>query len=42
MKSADHRTVFIIDDDRGMRAAIQDLVESVGRAPSPLRLAKSF
>jgi FixJ family two-component response regulator len=30
MKSADHRTVFIIDDDRGMRAAIQDLVESVG------------
>jgi len=30
MKSADPRTVFIIDDDRGMRAAIQDLVESVG------------
>jgi len=30
MKSADHRTVFIIDDDRGMRAAIQDLVESIG------------
>jgi len=30
MKSVDHRTVFIIDDDRGMRAAIQDLVESVG------------
>ena len=30
MKSANHRTVFIIDDDRGMRAAIQDLVESVG------------
>ena len=23
-------TVFIVDDDRGMRAAIQDLVESVG------------
>ena len=30
MKAADGRTVFIIDDDRGMRAAIQDLVESIG------------
>ena len=30
MKSAAGRTVFIIDDDRGMRQAIQDLVESVG------------
>jgi FixJ family two-component response regulator len=30
MKSAVVPTVFIIDDDRGMRAAIQDLVESVG------------
>ena len=30
MKSAARRTVFIIDDDRGMRQAIQDLVESVG------------
>jgi FixJ family two-component response regulator len=30
MKSAAIPTVFIIDDDRGMRAAIQDLVESVG------------
>ena len=30
MKSAAVRTVFIIDDDRGMRAAIQDLVESIG------------
>jgi len=30
MKSAAVRTVFIIDDDRGMRQAIQDLVESVG------------
>jgi hypothetical protein len=27
MKSADHRTVFIIDDDGGMRAAIKDLVQ---------------
>src|ERR1700756_3676047 len=30
MKSAGIRNVFIIDDDRGMRQAIQDLVESVG------------
>jgi FixJ family two-component response regulator len=30
MKSATVPTVFIIDDDRGMRQAIQDLVESVG------------
>jgi FixJ family two-component response regulator len=30
MKSAAVPTVFIIDDDRGMRQAIQDLVESVG------------
>jgi FixJ family two-component response regulator len=30
MKSAGTPTVFVIDDDRGMRQAIQDLVESVG------------
>jgi FixJ family two-component response regulator len=30
MKSAPVPTVFIIDDDRGMRQAIHDLVESVG------------
>lgn len=30
MKSAAVPTVFIIDDDRGMRQSIQDLVESVG------------
>jgi FixJ family two-component response regulator len=30
MKSADVPTVFIVEDDRGMRQAIQDLVESVG------------
>src|SRR5690349_18333896 len=30
MKSAAVPTVFIIDDDRSMRQAIQDLVESVG------------
>jgi FixJ family two-component response regulator len=36
MKSEAVPTVFIIDDDRGMRQAIQDLVESVGL------LAESF
>ena len=30
MKSAALPTVFIIDDDKGMRQAIEDLVESVG------------
>ena len=30
MKSAGIQTVFIVDDDRSMRQAIQDLVESVG------------
>ena len=30
MKSADVPTVFIVEDDRGMRQAIQNLVESVG------------
>jgi FixJ family two-component response regulator len=30
MKPAAVPTVFIIDDDRGMRQAVQDLVESVG------------
>jgi len=30
MKSAGVPTVFIIDDDRGVRESIQDLVESVG------------
>ena len=30
MKAAAGPTVFIVDDDRGMRQAVQDLVESVG------------
>lgn len=30
MKSAPVPTVFIVDDDRGMRQSIQDLVESIG------------
>ena len=36
MKAAAAPTVFIVDDDRGMRQAVQDLVESVGL------LAESF
>ena len=35
MRSAAVTTVFVIDDDRGMRQAIQDLVESVGLQLSP-------
>jgi FixJ family two-component response regulator len=42
MKSADHRTVFIIDDDRGMRAAIQDLVESVGLRAESFATGEEF
>jgi FixJ family two-component response regulator len=30
MKAADVPTVFIVDDDRSMRQAVQDLVESIG------------
>src|SRR6266853_4512779 len=30
MKPAGVPTVFIVDDDRGVRQAVQDLVESVG------------
>ena len=42
MKAAAIPTVFIIDDDGGMRQAIQDLVESVGLRASRLQLARSF
>jgi FixJ family two-component response regulator len=35
MKAAMTPTVFIIDDDRGMRQAIQDLVDSVGLRAAP-------
>jgi FixJ family two-component response regulator len=42
MKSADRRTVFIIDDDRGMRAAIQDLVESVGLRAESFATGEEF
>jgi FixJ family two-component response regulator len=42
MKSADPRTVFIIDDDRGMRQAIQDLVESVGLRAESFATGEDF
>jgi len=42
MKSAAVRTVFIIDDDRGMRQAIQDLVESVGLRAESFATGEDF
>jgi FixJ family two-component response regulator len=42
MKSAALPTVFIIDDDRGMRQAIQDLVESVGLRAESFATGKEF
>jgi FixJ family two-component response regulator len=42
MKSAAVRTVFIIDDDRGMRQAIQDLVESVGLRAASFATGEEF
>jgi FixJ family two-component response regulator len=42
VKSAIVPTVFIIDDDRGMRQAIQDLVESVGLRAEPFATGQEF
>jgi FixJ family two-component response regulator len=42
MKSAAGRTVFIIDDDRGMRQAIQDLVESIGLCAESFATGEEF
>jgi FixJ family two-component response regulator len=42
MKSPDRHTVFIIDDDRGMRAAIQDLVQSVGLRAESFATGEEF
>src|SRR5579872_4720140 len=42
MKSPALPTVFIIDDDRGMRQAIQDLVESVGLRAEAFATAQDF
>src|SRR5579863_2931755 len=42
MKAAVVPTVFIIDDDRGMRPAIQDLVESVGLRAESFATGEEF
>jgi FixJ family two-component response regulator len=42
MKSAAGPTVFIIDDDRGMRQAIQDLVESGGLRAEAFATGQDF
>jgi len=42
MKSAVAPTVFIIDDDRGMRQAIHDLVESVGLRAESFATGEEF
>jgi FixJ family two-component response regulator len=42
MKSTAVRTVFIIDDDSGMREAIKDLVESVGLRAESFATGEEF
>ena len=42
MKSAAVPTVFIVDDDRGVRQAIQDLVESVGLRAESFATGQEF
>ena len=42
MKSAAVPTVFIVDDDRGMRQAVQDLVESVGLRAESFATGQEF
>jgi FixJ family two-component response regulator len=42
MKSTAVPTVFIIDDDRGMRQSIQDLVESVGLRAESFATGEEF
>ena len=42
MKAAAVPTVFVIDDDRGMRQAIQDLVESVGLRAEAFKTGDEF
>jgi FixJ family two-component response regulator len=42
MKSAAVPTVFIIDDDRGMRQAIHDLVESIGLRAESFATGEEF
>jgi len=42
MKSAGVLTVFIVDDDRGVRESIQDLVESVGLRSESFATGREF
>ena len=42
MKSAAVPTVFIVDDDRGVRQAVQDLVESVGLRAESFATGQEF
>jgi FixJ family two-component response regulator len=42
MKPAGVPTVFIVDDDRGMRQAVQDLVESVGLRAESFATSQEF
>ena len=42
MKTAAVPTVFIIDDDGGMRQAVQDLVESVGLRAESFATGQEF
>ncbi len=42
MSTGDVRTVFIIDDDSGVRESIQDLVESVGLRAESFATAQQF
>src|ERR1700752_2862868 len=42
MKAGDAPTVFIIDDDGGMRQAVQDLVESVGLRAESFSTGEEF
>ena len=42
MKSSAAPTVFIIDDDRGMRQAIEDLVESIGLRAQSFAIGQEF
>jgi len=42
MKSSGVPTVFIVDDDRGVRQAIQDLVESVGLRAESFATGQEF
>jgi FixJ family two-component response regulator len=42
MNASPAPTVFIVDDDRGMRQAIQDLVESVGLRAEAFKTGEEF